>query len=148
MDTLVILKYILLLLLVLSWTLTPFCKKRAIGKLNIKEYFVVNFILTSFLATLFWVYLIYIEKLPVNIFNKMERSEFYWALVAALLSIIGAICLIYLIKQYDVSYIMPQINPCVIILTALFGLLIFGEKITWKRGIGLLLIFYGLIIIN
>lgn len=148
MDALIIIKYVLLFFLVLSWTLTPFCKKRAIGKLNSKEYFVVNFILTSFLAALFWLYLIYMENMPVNIFNKMNNIELCWAISAALLSIIGAICLIYLIKQYDVSYIMPQINPCVIILTAIFGLLIFGEKISWKRGLGLLLIFYGLIIIN
>ena len=141
-------KFVLLLFIIFSWTLTPFCKKKALGKLTINEYFIVNFLLTSFLATIFWIYLINIEKLQINIFNKMSNIEIIWALIAALLSIIGAICLIYLIREYDVSYIMPQINPCVIVLTTIFGFLLFGENITFKRACALLLIILGLIIIN
>ena len=142
------LKYIILLFLVLSWTLTPFCKKKAIGTLNNEEYFVVNFLLTALFASLFWIYLLKTGKTKFNIFTKMNLIEIIWAIGAAILSIVSAICLISLIKKYEVSHIMPQLTPCVIILTAIFGFVIFGEKISWTKLIGILLILMGLIVIT
>ena len=141
-------KYILLLFLVFSWTLTPFCKKKAIGKLNNEEYFVVNFILTALLAFLFWMYLLHSKKTDLDVFTKMSRNEIIWAVCAAFLSIISALCLIGLIKNYEVSHIMPQLNPCVIILTTIMGVLVFGEKFTIFKGLGIILIISGLIIIS
>jgi len=141
-------KYTILLFLVFSWTLTPFCKKKAIGKLNNEEYFVVNFILTALLAFIFWMYLLHSKKTDLNIFTKMSLNEIVWAIGAAFLSIVSALCLIVLIKNYEVSHIMPQLNPCVIILTTLMGVLLFGEKFSILKGIGIMLIILGLVIIS
>ena len=142
------LKYIFLLFLVLAWTLTPFCKKRAIGQLTSEEYFVVNFIFTAFLAFLFWIYLLNTGKTKFNVFVKMTSTEIIWAIVAAVLSILSAICLIGLIKTYEVSHIMPQLTPCVIVLTTIFGYLVFGEKITLFKIIGILFILLVLILFS
>lgn len=148
MDTNNSVKYIILLFLVLSWTLTPFCKKKAIGSLNNEEYFVVNFILTALFAFIFWIYLLKTGKTQLNIFVKMNIGEIMWAIGAAILSIVSAICLISLIKKYEVSHIMPQLTPCVVILTAIFGYLLFGEKVSWFKISGILLIVLGLIVIT
>ena len=55
---------------------------------------------------------------------------------------------IYLIKSEDISNIIPQLQPAVIILTVLLGVFMFGEKLTVNKIIGTCLIIWGMIVIN
>jgi drug/metabolite transporter (DMT)-like permease len=143
-----ILKYGLLSLLVLGWTLNPFMKKQAIGYLNSMEYFVVNFILTSLLAFLFWVYLIKTGKCRINVFKKMTTKEIIWAVGAAIVTIITGIALIHLVKTFEVGGIIPQIQPAVIVLTVVSGYFLFGESLGVLKSLGVLSIVVGMILIN
>lgn len=141
-------KYLILGTVVLCWTLTPFTRKRAIGKLTSSEYFVVNFILTATLAALYWVYLVTTGETGVEVWRGMTRSQVTWALVAALLSIVGAIGLIELIRRYQVSHILPQIQPLVLVLTLVSGVVLFKERIGRAKAFGGALIILGVWLMN
>ena len=141
-------KYLILGTVVVCWTLTPFTRKRAIGKLTSSEYFVVNFILTATLAALYWVYLVAVGETGIRVWRGMTRSQVSWALVAACLSIVGAICLIELIRRYQVSHILPQIQPLVLVLTLLSGVLLFRERIGRAKAFGGALIILGVWLMN
>jgi len=141
-------KYLILGTVVLCWTLTPFTRKRAIGKLTSSEYFVVNFILTATLAALYWVYLVGTGETGVQVWRGMTRSQVTWALVAALLSIVGAIGLIELIRRYQVSHILPQIQPLVLVLTLVSGVVLFKERIGIAKAFGGALIILGVWLMN
>jgi drug/metabolite transporter (DMT)-like permease len=141
-------KYLILGTVVLCWTLTPFTRKRAIGKLTSSEYFVVNFILTATLAALYWVYLVTTGETGVEVWSGMTRSQVTWALVAALLSIVGAIGLIELIRRYQVSHILPQIQPLVLVLTLVSGVVLFKERIGRAKAFGGALIILGVWLMN
>jgi len=141
-------KYLILGTVVLCWTLTPFTRKRAIGKLTSSEYFVVNFILTATLAALYWVYLVTTGETGVEVWRGMTRSQVTWALFAALLSIVGAIGLIELIRRYQVSHILPQIQPLVLVLTLVSGVVLFKERIGRAKAFGGALIILGVWLMN
>ena len=143
-----VVKYGLLALLVLGWTLNPFMKKQAIGELNSMEYFVVNFILTSLVAFLFWIYLIKAGKCEINVFKKMTPKEISWAVGAAIVTIITGIALIHLVKTFEVGSIIPQIQPGVIVLTVVSGYFLFGESLGVLKSLGVLSIAVGMILIN
>jgi uncharacterized membrane protein len=143
-----LIKYSLLLLLILGWTLNPFMKRKSMGTLNSFEYFVVNFILTCIIAALYWGYLIKTGQCDLNVFHKMKTVEIYWALGAAFLSVLTGIILMYLIKEYQVSHIIPQIQPGVILLTVLFGVLLFNESLNRYKWAGIFSIILGMILMN
>ena len=148
MSPVTVLKYTALAALVMCWTLTPFMKRHAIGNLTSSEYFVVNFILTATLAAGYWVYLVHGKYAPLNVFRGMTRGEICYSVVAALLSVVGAICLIYLVKHYEVSHILPQIQPLVLVLTVMVGFCVFGERLTCLKAAGVGLVVTGVWLIN
>lgn len=141
-------KYSVLVTLVICWTLTPFMKRHAIGHLTSSEYFVVSFILTAFLAAMYWVYLVYGGYAPLNVFRPMSTVQICYAVAAAILSVVGAIGLIYLVKHYEVSHILPQIQPLVLVLTVAAGFCIFGERLTCMKAVGVGLVVAGVWLIN
>ena len=128
--------------------MTPFMKRHAIGDLTSSEYFVVNFILTATLAAMYWAYLVHGKYAAVNVFRQMKGVQICYAVAAALLSVIGAIGLIYLVKHYEVSHILPQIQPMVLVLTVMVGFCMFGERLTCMKAVGVGLVVAGVWLIN
>ncbi len=141
-------KYGLLGLLVLGWTLNPFMKRRAIGKLTSMDYFIVNFLLTSLFAAFVWIYLIQSGRCQLNVFTKMTTSEIIWAVGAAVVTVLTGVALIYLVKEYEVGHIIPQIQPGVIVLTVLSGYFLFHESLSCYKCLGVGCIVIGMILIN
>ena len=141
-------KYLIFLILILSWTINPFCKKKASINISSYEYLVINFCLNIFIFLFIWLYLFKTNKVNLNVFNKLTKNQWYWSIWGSFLTLLSAFCLIYLIKNYEVTHILPQINPCVITLTFIIGIILFNEKITIKKCLGILSIIIGLIIMN
>lgn len=142
------LDYLLIFILVICWTLTPFLRKKAIIKVTNEEYFVVNFLLTSLIALLVWCYLIRYGHTGYNVFAKMNYTDIVWAFSSALLSILSAVCLIVLIKNNNVTHLVPKLSPCVLLLTCLLGVIVFGESLSIKKMLAIFLIILGLIIFH
>ena len=68
--------------------------------------------------------------------------------MAAFTTVIASLMLISLLKRNDASYVIPHIQPVVIILTFIFGYMLFNENINYKQAIGACLIVGGLYVIN
>jgi multidrug transporter EmrE-like cation transporter len=56
--------------------------------------------------------------------------------------------LIYLVKNYEVSSVIPQIQPVVIMLSVLMGAFMFGESLSMFKIGGVCLIIGGMVVIN
>ena len=141
-------KYLGILFLITCWAIVPFCKKNSMINISHEEYFVVNFILTSIIAIFVVFYFVIRQKVKSNIFVKTSKTELGWAFTSALMSILGAYVLIQLVQYYEVSHILPQINPCVILLTIVLGLFFFKESITFNKILGSFILIIGLYVIN
>lgn len=141
--------FILLALLSIGWTLNPFFKKRAIGKLNSYQYLVTNSVIVSSFIIIFFSYRIITGQDSINhIINTINKTQFIWMLSGAIITLLTSLFLIILIKEHNVSYIIPHIQPLVIVLTILFGYFLFKETINRNQIIGIILVILGLIVIN
>ena len=141
--------YILIAILVLCWTLNPFLKKRSVGDLSSSEYIVFNHCFVSIFILLYFLYLLFNNK--CNIISKIKNKQFKelsYGFLAAVVTFISSIVLINLLKRENASYLIPHIQPVVIILTLLFGYFLFNENLNSKQIIGGLLVVSGLFVIN
>ena len=140
--------YYLLFIVILSFVLNPFMKKRAAISLNSEEFLIFNHILVSFLLIFFTGYLIINKKIELFFLKKINRKELYWSFFASIVGIMGSIAFINLLKNEDIKFIIPNIQPIFLILTALFGALIFRENMSQYKILGILLIVIGSTVIN
>ena len=144
-----IITFVLLALLSIGWTLNPFFKKRAIGKLNSYQYLVTNSVIVSSFIIIFFIYRIMKGQDSINhIIKTINKTQFIWMLSGAIITFLTSLFLIILIKEHNVSYIIPHIQPLVIVLTILFGYFLFKESINRYQIIGIILVILGLIVIN
>ena len=140
--------YILLTLLIMCWTLNPFLKKQASKKLTAHEYMLFNHSLCTVLVLVYAGYLMYQQKCDVNCLKKLDKKEFIFSLAGAITTVFGSVLLIKLVKENDASYVIPHIQPIVIIFTIAIGYFIFQEDVNIYKILGGLFVVFGLFVMN
>jgi len=78
----------------------------------------------------------------------LTNKEIIFSVFGAITSILSSLVLINLVQNNDISFIIPQIQPIVIVFTVLCGYLFFEENINYTTIVGILMITSGLYIIN
>jgi len=140
--------YLLMVLLIISFTLNPYLKKQASQNVTAPEFALIYQTLAIVFVVIYIVYLIKGRSCSISCFSKMTNKDLFWTICAVLTGLIGSVLLLFLIKRDDVSYLIPNIQGIVILLGALIGYFVFKEKLEKFRVIGILLIFFGIISIN
>ena len=141
--------YIGIILVALCWVITPFLK-RSLGKnLTSVDIFINTqiIILTYGILTLMIVKYLKYDFDLLSIKN-LDKNQMLTLLASSLTTYMSSITLIWLVKHYEVTQIIPQIQPIVMVLTILSGIFIFSEKVTKTELLGLSLIISGVYIIN
>lgn len=140
--------YFFLLLLIICWTTNPFMKKQVATKMTSSEYMIYNHGLCSILIVGYVVYLLLNKQYSIESLKKLTSKDIGISLVAALTTVVASVLLIDLLKNNDASYIIPHVQPCIIVLTLLVGYFLFKEQITSNKIIGTGLIVAGLVFMN
>ena len=140
--------YILLILLIICWTSNPFLKKQVAQKMSSSEYMIYNHGLCSILIVAYVVYLLFNKQYNIESLKQLTTKDIMLSLIAAITTVIASILLIDLLKNNDASYIIPHVQPCIIILTLLVGYFLFKEQLTKNKMIGTALIVVGLLFMN
>ena len=112
--------YFLICLVILSFVLNPFMKKKAIGSLNPQEFLILNHILITLLIIIYAFYLYSYNICDLYCYRRLSTEELIWGVGASIASIIGSVAFIMLIQKEDVTFIMPNIQPIIIILATIF----------------------------
>ena len=139
---------ILLGLLVLCWTLNPFLKKMMGSKLPANENMLFNHTLCSIIIVTYAVYMIMNQKCDISNITSLAKKDILLGIITSIVTVASSLLLIKLLQENEASQIMPQIQPCVLLLTLLIGCTIFNEKITRNKILGSFIIVAGLIVIN
>ena len=140
--------YFLLFLLILSFLFNPFLKKKMIGKLNPHEYLLLNHFLITIIIVLYGIYLLSYGSCDINCLKKLNYNDILWAIIAGITTVIGSIVFIILIQREEITFIMPNVQPIVILLGALIGYYLFNESMHTMKVFGILLIIVGAFMIN
>lgn len=139
---------VLMVLLIICWTINPFFKKNVSNKLSAGEYMIYNHCICSVIIFLYTLFLIYSHKYDINSFKKLTTEDGLISIFGAITTVASSIFLIRLLQENDASYIMPHIQPCVMLLTMIIGFYFFNEKLTKNKLLGTILITAGLFFLN
>jgi len=140
--------YFLIGIIIFSFVLNPFSKKKASKNLTSQEYFMVNQFMVTILVIVLGIYFFYNNKCDFKCLQKMSNKEVSWAILSSILGIMGSLAFITLIQQEDISFIMPNIQPLVILLVSIIGFFLFKESMGIFKIIGIILIICGSFFIN
>jgi drug/metabolite transporter (DMT)-like permease len=140
--------YIMMVLLIISFTLNPYLKKQASHNVSSSEFTLIYQILAILFIVCYVGYLVQSKTCSLSCFKKMTKKDLFWTTLAVITGMAGSILLLFLIKKDEVSYLIPNVQGIVILLGSLIGYFIFKEKIDKYRIMGIILIFFGIISIN
>ena len=107
-----------------------------------------NHSLCTVLVLVYAGYLMYQQKCDINCLKKLDKKEFIFSLAGAITTVFGSVLLIKLVKENDASYVIPHIQPIVIIFTIAIGYFIFQEDVNIYKILGGLLVVFGLFVMN
>jgi len=141
-------KYILLLFIVIAWTANPFLKKLVSKKFNSSEFMLINHFVISSMMLSYLVYLLYTKEFDFKCIQKLDKKDLGYLILGGITTIIGSLVMITLLSEYDASYIIPHLQPIVIVLTILCGYFIFNEELNKQKILGIILILSGIFAIN
>lgn len=128
-----------------------------IQKYLIKDYSSEEMILFMHFAysIVFFLYYYFVFFFDKNKYYKFLKKwddtsgkTFGMMVFIATIGILSGIAYYYLLKRYQVSYLLPNIEAVTNILTVILAYLILKEKFTYKRVIGVIIIVIGLGFIN
>ena len=140
--------YFLIGIIVFSFVLNPFSKKAASQNLNPHEYFMINHLIITLLVIVYGIYIVYNNKCDINCLKKMSNKQVFWGIFSAIIGMIGSLALIMVIQMDEITFIIPNIQPLVILIGALVGYFIFKESMRTFKIIGIILIICGAFCIN
>ena len=139
-----------LIILVISWTISPFIKKMVSQKMGIDEYLLVS---TTVFFIFIWLYYLYryifLKKtLNFGVLKNFKIDDYAFLLFVVLNSVLSVIILIKVVNMTEVSYLIPQVQCIIIALTFIIGYLIFNESFSIKKGLGIFFIILGILFVN
>jgi uncharacterized membrane protein len=140
--------YFLLFLLILSFLFNPFIKKKVIEKMNSHEYLLFNHFLITMIIIIYGIYLLSYGSCDFNCLKKLNYNDILWAILAGITTVIGSIVFIILISREEITFIMPNVQPIVILLGAVIGYYLFDESMHSIKVFGIVLIVLGAFMIN
>lgn len=143
--------YVYLIMLVLLWTMNPFIKKKIMGNIDSEMYFFINHIIVTVFVIIYFFYRLMNResKLSFVKIGDLSKEDKTYLVVGGIVSVLASRLLPYIISlNKDVSYLISNIQPVVILLTAVIGFAFFNEKIDTKKLLGIGLIIMGLLFMN
>lgn len=140
--------YFLLFLLVLSFVLNPFFKKQALINMDPHEFFIISHIFIIILVVFYAIYLLCIDYSKFEYIYKMNKSELFWMILSVIVGTIGALVFIILVQREEVSFIIPNMQPLVILIISMIGYFFFEESMSQCKICGIILIILGAILVN
>jgi len=86
---------------------------------------------------------IYYNEFTINKLNNLSRNDIIISFISAFFSIAPSIIFLNLIQTVNVNSVAPIIKPMGILITALFGIFLFNEKMSQMQIIGGIIILIG-----
>ena len=126
-----------------------FFKKQLSNKLDSEEQLIFNHgLCTLLIVYIYFIYIIAYNNYELNNINKLSTKDIIISTLGAFITVLASILLIKILKDEDVSSIIPQIQLCIKVLSLFIGIFLYGEEFTYNKIIGTGLVTFGIIFLN
>ena len=139
---------IFVIILVICWSVDPFLKKNTMNTLSPDESLVFNKLLSAAIIVLYLIYLLCNKKCDFTKLKDLTKKEMVYISLSAISTFVSAIALIHLLQKENISHLIPQIQPVIILLTMCIGYFIYKEQISYYQMLGGGLIIGGVYFLN
>ena len=136
----------LLLILTISWGFQPFFKKFPLKKISSIEFYCIEYLFYMIPITLYFIYLY--NKNNLVCFSKIDRKDIMYFILIVTTGTIGGLSFAQLLKQNYATYVIPSVQPLIIVFSLVTGYFIFKEKIGLHQLVGTIFVIFGIILIN
>jgi uncharacterized membrane protein len=140
--------YLYLLLIIICWSINPFFKKYITKSLNSIEYNCANnmCILCMIFCIIFYLNFIKTNsnKISINFLNKLNRQQLTLLIFSSFLTLLPSFLFIHVLKDMDVSFVVPFTQSLTIVCSTIIGVLVMNEKFSLKIGLGITSIIIGI----
>jgi len=126
---------------IVSWSVLAIFYKLAVGRIHPITMQLVSCCIGVALIP------IYLHILSVEKALVWNTTGMILAVLAGVVSAIGSISYLYLLKSYDVSEVLG-FTSAYPILTFIFSIFIFNEQINLKKAVGFFMVLFGIWILN
>ena len=90
--------------------------------------------------------MIYYNKF--DFLDNLDRKDYIFLVLVVVVGLIGGLVFAELLKNNNASYVIPHVQPLIIVSTLFVGYYLFNESINWKHILGTFLVVSGLVVIN
>ena len=142
------LTYFYIFVIVLCWTLNPFIKKAIMKKMDANEYLIMNQSVVTIILLFYLIYLLKKKKCDFKCIEKMSRKEYSLIVLGGVITILATLMLLHLVSSSEVSYVIGNVQPIVILCSVILGYLFFKESLGVTKVAGIGFIIVGLILLN
>ena len=143
--------FIAMTLLILGWTIIPFLKKIPLERITPISFLLFNHVTVGVLLLFYLIYLLYhgkFTKTVISQYNNLSTREMIFIVIVSIIGLITGIAWISLIKNNYVSYVIPHVQPIILMLTLILSYFFFKEPINRYHIAGSFLVVSGLVLIN
>ena len=139
---------IFVIIIVICWSIDPFLKKNTVKTLTPDESLVFNKLLSTAIIVIYLIYLLCNKKCDFSKLKDLTKKEMVYISMSAISTFISTIALIHLLQKENISHLIPQIQPVIILLTMCIGYFIYKEQISYYQMLGGALIIGGIYFLN
>ena len=137
--------FVLFAMLICMWSLKPFIKKFSGRSLTSFEFMVIQS--TIYMSIIISVYLYKPDLVDVSNYKRLSQTELGAILLLGIMSVLSSFLFQHLVKKFDVNYLLPHIQPLVLVTTIAFGYL-YGEVLVMQQAVGIGAILAGILLLN
>ena len=141
-------KYLGISIVVLLMSINPFLKRLSMKNITPTEYMTFHGIVISASLVLFVTFLISSKKFDVSFYKRMTRNQMVFTVISAIFTLINALVLVTLLKEYSPTDITPFIDPLVILLVGCIGYFFLKTSFNSQKIIGYIVIVLGLLTLS
>ena len=141
-----------LIIIIVCWTISPFFKKIVTKKIKGIEYNFAQTLIISIFILFIILYFNYIknnsDKIDPYFVDKLNTKEMIFLVAVSAMSLLPAYLFIKVIHEYEISFLEPVLHSSSIVLTAIIGSIFYNESFGLQKGIGIMLVIGGIVLLN
>ena len=141
-------KYLGALSLIFLWGIIPFFKKKSSIDIGAKEHVLINHTLITFFLFIYGIYLFTNNKYDFTCLDNIDTNHMIYFVFGAFFTVISSIIFTNLVKNFNVSDIMPYVQSGIIVFTGIYGFFLLKEKFNIQKIMGYSLIIGGILLAN